>query len=200
MFTLKALFKNGCIDLVDERLKSHYTAGSGLERLSVLAVHGSEAKEYEIGLGPYDACHSCDAEHLRKMHFLSLVYNVDDLVGMICPFAVYKGRKICCGIKRRAVGFCKDEGRDLLLIGAFRNIYNKSALAFICKPFILNILYHVGYKRLCVALRLPYIKRNAEFVIVFLEIRNGKVKDVMPKSLIASVILLEHKGRKMRTL
>ena len=58
---------NGVGDLGDQIFQPHNAAAAGLEGLAILAVHGAEAQELQLGLGTDDAGLLGGTEHLLKV-------------------------------------------------------------------------------------------------------------------------------------
>ena len=91
------------LNVFQKVLQTHHAALSGLKRLSVFSIHGAKSKEGQLSILFYQFCFFCTAEHLDEMHFLALVYYIQDLIGMIIFHTLYNGSQVCGSVQGRTV-------------------------------------------------------------------------------------------------
>ena len=168
------------VDLADQPLQTHDPAFSGLKRLAVLTVHGSEPYERKLCVLRHQMSLLGAAEYLDKMKLLTLVHYIDDLVWMIVLLTLYNGSQICSGIKRRAVGFQDHTGRDFLCVAFFLHIYNQGSLVHISVTFLFQIIHQLRNIRICVGFAFPQVKIHIKLCVILLQVCDRYLHDLIP--------------------
>ena len=130
-------------------------------------------------------------KYLDKMQFLAFVRDVDVSGGFIRLLSVQDRPQIRGGIQSRPVGLADDAGRQFLGIPLLGNIHHQSALAFVGKPFLLQILDQSRDVLLGVALSLPQIKGHPQIAVVLPKVSQGHVHDVTPDSTKRPIAVLQ---------
>ena len=102
------------------------------------------------------------------MEFLTLVHYVDIVIRLEIFFSLNDGRKVGSRVEGRTIGFSYDTRRKFLCISRLCDIYNESALALICKSFILEVLDQARDIRLRVALTFPQVEIHVKVCVVSL--------------------------------
>ena len=88
-------FPDEFCDVANELLQPHHAAGAGLERLAILAIHGTKSQEFQFCFWTDDAGLPGCPEHLLEMQTLPLVRQVKDLIRVEIPLPLDQGSQIC---------------------------------------------------------------------------------------------------------
>ena len=195
-YALEDLF----IRLLDQLLETEHTTLAGLKRLSVLAVHRTEADEAKLLLRTYEACLPCHTEELGIVEGLPAVRDVDVLIRMIQLLTLDDGPEVRGRIQCRTVRLTDHAWRNLLRIVLLCDVHHQCALGLIRKSFINQVLNQTRNVLLRVALSLPEVEVNVEVSVVLLQIRDGNLHDFIPYRTVGRVTILQLQRCLMCTL
>ena len=149
-------------------LQTHHAALSGLKRLAVLAVHGSETDVDHRGLRFYITGLLRHTEYLLKVKLLALIGNVYIFDRLEILLTLDDGSQVRGGIQCSPVRLADNTRRQLLRVRRFGDIYDQGALALVCKTLVLQILDQPWDVLLSITLTLPELEMNIQVVIVSL--------------------------------
>ncbi len=88
------LFIRFLVNIGNQRFKAHDAALPCLKGLAVLAVHRAKAQKIKLYLFADNARLFCAAEYLFKMHVLTLINDVNQLIRIKLPAALNERRQI----------------------------------------------------------------------------------------------------------
>ena len=93
------------VDITNQIFQTHHTAFSCLERFPVFSVHGTKTKERQFGIIFYHTCFFGTAEYLNKMHLLTFVYHIHDLIRIVFFHTFHDSSKVCGRIQSSTIRF-----------------------------------------------------------------------------------------------
>ena len=121
-------------------IRDSYTALSGLKRLAVFTVHGSETDMDHRSFRFYITGLLRHTEYLLKVKLLALIGDVYIFDRLEILLTLDDGSQVRGGIQCSPVRLADNTRRQLLRVRRFGDIYDQGALALVCKTLVLQIL------------------------------------------------------------
>ena len=125
------------------------------------------------------------------MHALTFISQIYDLIRLIKLFSFYNSSKIRRGIQGGAIGFHDKTGGQFLFITLLRHIHHKGTFTYISKAIVFQLLHHIRYIWLYIALLLPQIEFHIQPAIICLQVRNRYIQNMLPQRPVSPMPLLQ---------
>ena len=171
--------------LVEERLEPHRVAGPGLERLAVIAEHGTEGDMDEVDA--VDAPAFRRLEQLIEVLPLTVVDHVEDPVGLPVLESPADRRQIGRGIEEGTVGLADEE--RWLVIAVEKDPDRAAALAG--QPLRLQIVDDSGQERLKEAFPEGVVEADIKTLIEPLDVAETRWHEPLPEGPVVGIPLVE---------
>ena len=139
------------------------------------------------------------AEDLLKVQCLTLVGEVQQLLGLVVLHTLNNGSQIGGGIDGSAVRLDQNAGGHFLGVGLFLYRDHQCAVGNLGDALGLHILDHGGDIGLCIAFTQPHIKADIQVTVILLQVGNGQAHNVIPDGTIAAIAILQLEGCFMST-